>query len=79
MTVQTFAQPDFTAQDNATYKANIDHAIAVLAEAAKQFAPREMAVPAMGITIEQGHLPDGTSIAATNVTGIGAPGRQPAH
>jgi hypothetical protein len=77
MTVQTFAQPDFTAQDNATYKANIDHAIAVLAEAAKQFAPREMAVPAMGITIEQGHLPDGTSIAATNVTGIGAPGANP--
>lgn len=77
MTVQTFAQPDFTAQDNTTYKTSIDHAVAVLAEVAKQFAPREMAALGMGITIEQGHLPDGTSIAATNVTGIGAPAANP--
>lgn len=77
MTVSTFAQPSFTSQDAATYKANIDSAIAVLAEIGKPFAPREMGVLGMGITIEASSLSDGTVIAAANVTAIGAPVANP--
>ena len=71
--VETFVQPNFTTQDAASYKAALDKSIAVLAEISKAFAPREMAAPGMGVTIEAGSLGDGTPIAAANVTGIGAP------
>ncbi|QPB10366.1 hypothetical protein AbSZ3_01 [Acinetobacter phage Ab_SZ3] len=75
--VSKFEQPNFTAQDAATYKANIDNSIRVLAETGKQFAAREMATPAMGVTIESGLLMDGTVVVAQNVTGIGAPSANP--
>lgn len=77
MTVKIFEQPNFTAQDAATYKANIDNSIAVLAEIGKQFAPREMATLGMGITVEAGQLQDGTIVPAQNITGIGAPSANP--
>ncbi|CUS06482.1 hypothetical protein FDJ62_gp21 [Acinetobacter phage Loki] len=77
MTVSKFEQPDFTAQDAATYKANIDNSIDVLAQTGKQFAPREMATPAMGVTFEAGLLMDGTVVPAQNLTGIGAPTTNP--
>lgn len=73
MTVAEFTQPDFTTQTAAQYKSAIDNSIAVLAETGRQFAPREMATPGMGIAIEAGLLMDGTVIMGTNVTGIGAP------
>lgn len=72
-----FQQPDFTTQDAATYKAAIDNSIAVLAETGKQFAPREMSTPGMGISVEAGLLMDGTLIPAQNITGIGAPSTNP--
>lgn len=75
--VTKFQQPDFTGQDATTYKSSIDNSIAMLAQLAKQFAPREMATPALGITIEEGILSDGTHIAAQNVAGIGAPSASP--
>ncbi len=51
--------------------------VRVLAETGKQFAAREMATPAMGVTIEAGLLMDGTVVVAQNVTGIGAPSANP--
>lgn len=75
--VTKFQQPDFTGQDAATYKSSIDNSIAMLAQLAKQFAPREMATPALGITVEEGILSDGTHVAAQNVAGIGAPSANP--
>lgn len=77
MSVSKFEQPEFTTQDAATYKANIDNSIDVLAQTGKQFAPREMASPALGITVEAGLLMDGTVVAAQNITGIGAPTANP--
>lgn len=77
MTVKTFIQPSFTTQDAASYKAAIDNAIAVLSEPARQFAPRQMASPGLGITIEAGSLQDGSVVNAANVTGIGAPASKP--
>lgn len=77
MSVSKFEQPDFTAQDAASYKAAIDNSIATLAETANQFAPTEMATVGMGIQIEAGLLMDGTVIAAQNLTGIGAPSANP--
>ena len=38
--VSKFIQPDMTTQDAASYKANIDGAIAVLAQMGAGFAPR---------------------------------------
>lgn len=72
MTVTTFKQPSFTTQDAATYKAAIDNSTSALAKTSNAFAPHEMATPGAGITIDAGVLPDGTVIAAQNVTGIGA-------
>ncbi|MCW2763968.1 MAG: 21, gp21 [Marmoricola sp.] len=77
MTVAIFTQPAFTAQDAATYKSNIDDSLAVAGEIVKQFAPREMAVLGMGVTVEAGSLMDGTVIPATSLTGIGAPAANP--
>lgn len=77
MAVKEFVQPAFQSQDNTTYKAAIDAAIAVLAEIGRPFAPRAMAVPGMGILVESGSLFDGTVIAAANVSGIGAPAANP--
>lgn len=73
MTVAIFTQPAFTAQDAASYKANIDNSMLVAGEIVRQFAPREMAVLGMGVTIEAGTLIDGVTIPATSITGIGAP------
>lgn len=77
MSVSEFVQPDFTTQTAAQYKSAIDNSIAVLAEAGRQFAPREMATPGMGVAIEAGLLMDGSVIMGTNVTGIGAPTTHP--
>lgn len=77
MAVNEFVQPSFTSQDAATYKASIDASIAVMSEVAKQFAPREMGTPGMGIAVEAAILMDGTLVAAQNLTGIGAPTSNP--
>ena len=73
MTVRTPVQPSFTAQDAASYKGNIDATIAVNSEIGGLFAPHEQAVLALGITMEAGSFMDGTSIAATSLSGIGLP------
>jgi len=73
MTVSSFVQPNFTTQTATQYKTNIDNSIAVLAEVAGQFAPREAATPAMSVVISDGMLMDGSVISAATVSGIGAP------
>lgn len=75
--VETFAQPDFTAQDAATYKANIDASIQVVAEIGAQFACRESNPVGMKMVVEAGVLRNGTPVAAYEVSGIGAPGGNP--
>lgn len=77
MSVSKFSQPDFTAQDAAAYKTSIDSSIAALAQYAIQFAPTEMATPAMGIQVDAGLMMDGTVLPAQNLTGIGAPSSDP--
>lgn len=67
MTVSTFVQPDFTTQTAAAYKANLDNGIAVVAEVAAQFAPRENSPAAMQVLVSAGVLSDGSAINATTV------------
>jgi len=64
MTVATFNQTDYTTQDSATYKANIDADINVLAKLAEMFAPRQSnAVGDMYMALDPGILtfPDGSN------------------
>ena len=56
MTVSTFVQTNFTIQLPAVYKANIDAAIAALAQLAADFAPHEQAVPNMTVLVDAGNL-----------------------
>lgn len=77
MTTTVFEQPDFTTMDAASYKNAIDNSVAVLAETGLSFAPHEMATPGAGISLEAATLPNGTVIAAQDITGIGAPSVNP--
>jgi hypothetical protein len=56
MAVATFAQPDFTTQNSATYKANIDGATSVLSTIGRAFAPHESSPAAMTMTIDPGEI-----------------------
>jgi hypothetical protein len=56
MTVATFNQTDYTSQDSASYKANIDADINVLAKLADLFAPHQSNAANMTITLDAGRL-----------------------
>jgi hypothetical protein len=56
MTVATFNQTDYTAQDSASYKANIDADINVLAKLADLFAPHQSNAANMTITLDAGRI-----------------------
>lgn len=73
MAVQTFTQPDYTAQSAAAYKANIDNAISVLAKVAGQFAPHEVSTPDMTVQIDAGKImkSDGTLVEKSQQTSAG--------
>lgn len=63
MTVATFNQTDYTTQDSATYKANIDADINVLAKLGQMFAPHSAGNNSMYAEIDPGILtfPDGSN------------------
>lgn len=82
MTVATLVQPDRTnpAQTGTIYPANIDAAIAVLAELAGAFAAHAQATPNMTVVVDAGKLQVGTgvTVAAAQSTGtIVAPTTNP--
>jgi hypothetical protein len=56
MTVATFSQNDFTADDPATYKAKLDGNVSVLAGIAAQFAAHEVTTPNMTVKVDAGAL-----------------------
>ena len=56
MTVATFNQTDYTTQNSAEYKANIDADINVLAKLADLFAPHQSNAANMTITLDAGRL-----------------------
>lgn len=73
MTVAEYREPNFTIQDATTYKAAIDNAVRVLAEAAAQFAPHETSPRSMAVAFESGRLPNGDDYGEQTVSGIGTP------
>jgi hypothetical protein len=83
--VAEFVQPNFTAQDAATYKGNIDAAIAVMKRSGSAFAPRQSSAgspsaPDLTLTLEAGFLEiDKTMLAvASQIVGpIVAPASHP--
>lgn len=62
MSTNKFNQPDFTDQDSATYKANIDGAFAILSRIAKNFQVRAQDVPGMSVYVEPGSVLNGTTL-----------------
>lgn len=56
MPVSTFTQPNFTTQDAASYKANLDAAAAALYQLAGGFIAHEASTPNMTIVVEPGRL-----------------------
>ena len=56
MTVATYTAPNNTTQDPATYKANIDGGMSVLAAVAQQFAPHAATSPNMTVKVDAGSL-----------------------
>jgi hypothetical protein len=80
MTVSTFIQPDRTTQSGSAYPANIDAAIAVLAEIAAAFAPHAQGTPNMTVRVDAGKLHYATgvlAIAAQSTGTITAPVTNP--
>lgn len=80
MTVATFAQPNYTSQDPATYKGCIDASVSALARVADNFAPHQSTTPAMNVRLDAGHLFDGstlTEVAAQTTATITAPVANP--
>lgn len=81
MTVPTFVQPDRTTQSGSAYPANLDAAIAVLANTAAHFAPHEASTPNMTVVVDAGKLGDlgqGTVTVGQQTTGtITAPSTNP--
>jgi hypothetical protein len=80
MTVATFTQPDRTTQSGSAYPANIDSAIAVLAEIAAAFAPHAQGTPNMTVRVDAGKLHYATgvlAIAAQSTGTITAPVTNP--
>lgn len=67
MTVPTFVQPDSTAQNGNTYKANIDAAIGVLARMGQMFAGHEQSTPDMTVRLDAGAIWDPTGLTITEV------------
>ncbi len=80
MTVSTPIQPDYTAQDGSTYKANIDGAVDVAKRIGWAFAPHAQSTPDMTVRVEAGHLWSGaavTDVAVQSTTTITAPAVNP--
>lgn len=80
MTVPTFVQPDRTTQSGSAYPANIDAAIAVLANPAGHFAAHAQSTPDMTVRVDAGKLQVGTGVtvvAAQNTATITAPVTNP--
>ena len=77
MTVSTLSLPNFTQNDAATYKTNIDATLAAHNGVAGGLAPSAMTSPAMAVMFQPATLPDGTVIAAQSLSGIGAPSAHP--
>ena len=76
----TFVQPNFTAQDAATYKAAIDAAIAVLAGIGGGFAAHEQSSPNMTVRVDAGVVSSNfgiLAVAAQNTGTITAPSTNP--
>lgn len=69
--------PDFTSQDAATYKANIDTSVDKLAQVASTFYCHPLEVPNMQVLVEGGYNSDGDQIGPWTVSGIGAPSSNP--
>ena len=79
MTVSRWEQPDMTAHSAAAYKAALDAAIAVLANAGAGFAPSAEAVPSMKVALAAGAVfnraTGALSAVAAQTTGtLAAPG-----
>jgi hypothetical protein len=77
-----FVQPNYTAQDSATYKANIDTDISVLAIVAAMFAPHAQDSPNMTARIDAGSiLANGAVVSqsAQNTGTITAPVSNPRY
>lgn len=75
MTVQTFQQPDSSAQTGSSYKGNLDKSVAVMAEISRAFAPHESTPLALSVTIDAGRVLNGVTLtvkAAQVVTGFTA-------
>jgi len=73
MTVATFNQTDYTTQNSAEYKANIDADINVLAKLADLFAPHQSNAANMTITVDAGRIqfPGGNQVnKAAQVSGV---------
>jgi len=80
MTVKQFAQPDYPSQSGTQYPANIDAAIAVLAEIGAAFAAHEQATPDMTVRVDAGRLSIGSNVlhvAAQDTATITAPTTNP--
>ncbi|BAE49282.1 hypothetical protein [Paramagnetospirillum magneticum] len=60
----TFVQPDSTAQDSTTYKANIDAATAVVAVLGRNFAPHQAEPANMTVVLDAGSIQGNTSVVA---------------
>lgn len=77
----TFTQPDFSAQNGAAYKGNIDGAADVLKRAGAAFAPHEQAAPDLTVRVDAGFIPaiDGIAaeIAAQSTAAVIAPATNP--
>jgi hypothetical protein len=77
MTVTTPAQPDYGSDTGTTYPLHIDADFAAAWRLAMMFAPHESSPTAMTVTIDAGHVFDGTALTevAQQTTGvIAAPG-----
>lgn len=78
--VATFAIPNYTTQDPATYKSGIDGAFRVAQRIIDAFAPHEQASPDMTIALDAGAIFSGatlTEIATQNTGTITAPSVNP--
>lgn len=76
MPTNKFIQPNYTSQSGTAYPANIDAAVAVLAEVGAAFAPRAQDVPNMTVRVDAGRLPIGNNVlhvAAQDTVAFTAP------
>src|SRR4051794_31453421 len=69
--VATYVAPVNTTQDATTYKGNIDAAFAVGQRVFDNFAPHQTATPAMTVSLDAGHIFNGTTLTevAAQTTG----------